>query len=228
MTNDSWADYLADLAPGLWMSVRLTVGLLAIGLPLGVLLAVCSLQKSALVRLLALTGVELGRGFPALVILYLIYFGLPQADVSLTAFVSTVIGLGISFGAYTSDVFRAGLKAIPNGQTEAGLALGLSRATLFRRVLLPQAIKIVIPPLLGWSIVYFQATSLAYTLAVPELMSRAYTLATTNFRYLDMLAMAALLYAAVSIPFSLLAEHLGRRSTRTATSQSLNPTTLMK
>lgn len=218
-----------DLLPGLWISVRLTAGLLVVGVPVGMLLAVGCMQPRRLLAWPALVAVEVGRGFPALVVLYLLYFGLPQLELTLTAFVSTVVGLGLSFGAYTSEVFRAGLQAIPQGQREAGQALGLSRSTLFFRVLLPQALKIVIPPLLGWAIVFFQATSLAYTLSVPELMSRAYTLAASNFEYLNMLALAALLYAAISVPLSLFSEHLSRRTSKSATSnESLHPTTLLK
>jgi polar amino acid transport system permease protein len=224
MSADSWGQYLSDLLPGLLVSVELTAGALLLGFPLGIILAVGLLQQRLVLRLPALAVVEAGRGFPVLVILYLLYFGLPQIDITLTAKTAAIVGLAISFGAYTSDVFRAGLLAVPVGQTEAGLALGLSRSTLFMRVLLPQAVKIVIPPLLGWSIVYFQASSLAYALAVPELMSRAYVLATANFQYLYMIGLAAVLYGAISIPLSLISERMSVRTARAATNtKQLNP-----
>lgn len=218
MNTDNWSDLLADLLPGLALSLQLTAAMLAMGLPLGLLMAVALSQKRKYISVPALALVEIGRGIPALVLLYMIYFGLPQTGISLDAFLSAGVGLAISFASYTSEVFRAGLAAVPHGQQEAGHALGLPRTVTFLRVLLPQALKIVVPPLLGWAIIYFQATSLAFALAVPELMSRAYVLATTNFQYLNMLALAAALYAIISIPLSLLSEHMNRRGSRTATS----------
>lgn len=228
MNGDTWLNLIIDLLPGLLTTLELTAGTLAIGIPTGILLSLGMRQRNRLLSGPALLLVELGRGFPVLVILYLLYFGLPQIDLTLTAFLSSVVGLGISFGAYTSEVFRAGLNAIPAGQIEAGQALGLSRSTILVRVQLPQAIKIVIPPLLGWTIIYFQASSLAYALSVPELTSRAYILATSNFEYLNMLGLAALLYAAICIPISLLSEHLSVRTTRGTPAKNLDPATLLK
>lgn len=215
MTTDSWPNLLADLLPGLVISLQLAAAMLAIGLPLGLLMALGLSEKRKILSLPTLAIVEIGRGIPALVLLYMIYFGLPQVGMSLDAFLSAAVGLAISFASYTSEVFRAGLAAVPNGQQEAGHALGLPRATIFLRVLLPQALKVIVPPLLGWSIIYFQATSLAFALAVPELMSRTYVLATTNFQYLYMFALAAVLYATISIPLSLLSEHMSRRGSKT-------------
>ena len=124
------------------------------------------------------------------------------------------MALAVSFGAYTSEVFRAGLAAVPSGQLEAARSLGLAPAKTFRLVVLPQAIRIVTPPLLSWATVYFQATSLCFAIAVPELLSRAYTLATTTFQYLGILTLAAALYAVVCIPSSRLIARVERRRER--------------
>ncbi|WP_328811759.1 amino acid ABC transporter permease [Rhodococcus sp. NBC_00294] len=216
MNDNTLLDFAGDLLPGLLVSFQLTVATLVFGIPLGIVLALGLRETNMLVRAPAMAVVEIGRGFPVLVILYLMYFGLPQVSITPTAMIAAVAGLAISFGAYTSEAFRAGLAAVPVGQYEAGLSIGLSVFALYRKVLLPQAIKIVVPPLIGWSIVYFQTTSLAYAIAVPELMSRAYTLATSNFQYLYMLGLAAFMYAAVSIPLSLISERLNNRSPRKA------------
>lgn len=218
---------VAQLLSGLSVSLQLTGLFLLIGLPLGLSLGMGLLQKRKVIQWPVLVVVEAGRGFPVLVILYLLYFGLPQIGMTPTAFIAAAVGLAISFGAYTSEVFRAGIAAVPPSQREAGLALGLSRFTLLRKVILPQAIRIVIPPLLGWTIVYFQASALAYAISVPELMSQAYTIATASFRYLDMLLLAAALYAAISIPASLLAERWSNRRGRSA-GKAIDPTTLLK
>ena len=207
---ERWPQWLPQLLDGLWTSVQLTAAFLAVGLPLGLLFAL-ALSGSRPVRAAAMVVVEIGRAIPVLVLLYLVYFGLPDAGLSLSAFVSATAALGFSFAAYTSEVFKAGIAAVPKGQREAARAIGLTRAKELRLVVLPQGVRIVIPPILGWAVVFFQATSLAFAIAVPELMNRAYTIGAASFRYLSVLLLAALLYAAVAIPASLAIDALDRR-----------------
>lgn len=211
--NDSWAKWLIDLIPGLGLSLGLTAALLALGLPLGLVFAIGLSQKSRIIRVITIALVEFARGVPALILLYLVYFGFPEFNFIIDSFPAAALALGFSFAGYVSEVFRSGLEAVGKGQREAATALGLSTWTSFSRVILPQAVKIVIPPLLGWSISFFQATSLAFAIAVPELMSRAYVLATTNFAYLVILSLAAVLYAVVSIPLAHFAERLSQGKT---------------
>ncbi|MGK9286804.1 amino acid ABC transporter permease [Sinorhizobium meliloti] len=203
--------FLSKAVPGLLVSLQVTVGVVAIGIPLGLTLALGLINGSALLRTIALTAVEICRGIPALVMLYIVYFGLPQFDVVLDAIPSASLALGISMGGFLADVFRAGLLAVPAGQYEAASALGLSRPTSFFRVILPQTVRIVTPPVLGYVISYFQATALAYTIAVPELMSRSYSVASDNFRFLEALTMAGALYAIICIPCDRLVNRLSHR-----------------
>jgi polar amino acid transport system permease protein len=223
MIRDTWLSWFLDLLPGLLVSVQLAGALLVVGIPLGLLLAVGMTRQSKLVRGITVTVVEVGRGIPSLILLYLVYFGLPQLHLTLDAFLSATVALGVSFAAYVSEVFRSGLLAVPVGQREAASALGLSSRSAFFRVVLPQAVRIVIPPLLGWAIIYFQATSLAFAIAVPELLSRAYVLATTNFEYLGILSLAALLYGAVAIPLALIVERLGTHGDRSKVITNVPP-----
>lgn len=208
---ERWPQWLPQLLEGLWTSVQLTGAFLAIGLPLGLGLAVALSSASRLVRGAAMVVVEAGRAVPVLVLLYLVYFGLPDLDLRLGAFVSATLAIGFSFGAYTSEVFKAGIAAVAHGQREAARAVGLTHRQELRLVVLPQAVRIVIPPILGWAVIFFQATSLAFAIAVPELLSRSYTIGASTFRFLSVLLLAALLYAAVSIPASLAIDHLDRR-----------------
>jgi polar amino acid transport system permease protein len=219
--NDSWAEWLVDLIPGLGLSLGLTAALLAFGLPLGLAFAIGLSQKNRLIRMIAIALVEFARGVPALILLYLVYFGFPQFNFIIESFPAAALALGFSFAGYVSEVFKSGLEAVGKGQHEAATALGLSPWISFSKVILPQAVKIVIPPLLGWSINYFQATSLAFAIAVPELMSRAYVLATTNFTYLFVLSLAAVLYAVVSIPLAHFAERLSQGKTLRRASANL-------
>jgi len=199
--------------PGLLISLQLTGTLLVIGLPLGTLFALGLGSHNRPLRYAVAAVVEVARGIPALVLLYLVYFGLPQMQLGMDAFLSAAAALGVSFGAYSSAAIRSGLDAVPTGQREAARALGLHGSDEFFRVVLPQALRVIAPPLLGWAIIYFQATSLAFAIAVPELLSRAYTLAVQNFQYFTLLGMAALIYAAVSIPASLFSDYLANRRT---------------
>ncbi|MGH3661759.1 MAG: amino acid ABC transporter permease [Micromonosporaceae bacterium] len=211
----SWPEWIGLLLPGLQTSVLLTVAMLAMGLPLGLLLALgASATRFPPLQWVTLAVVEMGRGVPVLVIIYLVYFGLPQVDITIGAFAAGSVALAVSFGAYTSEVFRAGLAAVPAGQHDAAQALGLRPRKVLRLVILPQAIRIVTPPILGWTIIFFQATSLCYAIAVPELLSRAYTLATNTFEYFGVLLLAAVLYAAICIPASQFVARIERRRAR--------------
>lgn len=211
--DDNWWSWLLDLMPGLLVSAELTGALLVIGLPLGTVFALALGSRSRTIRYTVTSIVEISRGIPALVLLYLVYFGLPQVHLGIDAFTSASLALGLSFAAYSCAAIRSGLDAVPLGQREAARALGLPAADEFFRVVLPQAVRIVAPPLLGWAIIYFQATSLAFAIAVPELLSRAYTLAVQNFQYFTLLGLAALVYAAISIPASLFSDYLANRRT---------------
>jgi len=206
-----WPDWIGDLLGGLLKSVELTLAVIAIGLPLGLLLAVAISGGAKPVRWLAIAVVEIARGIPALVVLYLVYFGLPQLQVTLEAFVAASIALGFTMAGYTTEIFRAGIAAVPDGQREAARAVGLRRGSELRYVVLPQAVRIVIPPILGYVVLFFQATSLAFAIAIPELISRAYTIGSSTFEYLSVLILAALLYACVAIPSSQLIDLLERR-----------------
>jgi polar amino acid transport system permease protein len=191
---------LPTLAEGLRTSIELTVVSLAIGLPLGLILALGVSADARLLRWPTLTFVELGRGTPMLVVLELIYFGLPQVKLSPAAFTSAVAAIALVTGAYTSEMLRAGLEAVPVGQRETAQAIGLKPRDQLRYVIVPQGIRIATPPLLSFSILIFQSTSLAFAIAVPELISKAYGLGANTFLYLQVFTLAALLYAAISIP----------------------------
>lgn len=202
--------WLPSLMSGLWVSIQLTGLLCAIGIPLGLVLALGLSARNRLLNALALVTVEFCRGIPSLVLLYLVYFGLPQFNLVLEALPSAAIAFGISMAGFLADIFHAGLKAVPPGQHEAAVALGLNARTRFFRVILPQAGRIVTPPVLGYVISYFQATSLAFAIAVPELMNRANSLASNNFRFLELFALAGVLYAIISIGGQLLVDRVGK------------------
>lgn len=207
-----WGDLLPDFLPGLWVTIRLTLVALALGLPAGVLLAIASSAPSKVVRWPVIVLVEIGRGIPGLVVLYLVYRGLPQVGLTLSSFVSAAVGLAFSTAAYSSEIIRAGIASVPHGHREAARALALTGAQELRLVVLPQALRKVIPPLIGFSIILYQGTSLAYAVTVPELLSRAYNAATITFQFTAALTLAGVMYAVVSLTATALAGGGVRRS----------------
>lgn len=192
--------FLPKMLPGLLISLQVTFGVVLLGIPLGVVLALGMLSESRVLRVGALAMVEVFRGIPSLVFLYIVYFGLPQFGVVLDAVPSACLALGLSMAGYLADVFRAALQAVPAGQREAAMAVGLNRRSAFFWVVVPQMTRIAAPPVLGYVISYFQATALAYAIAVPELMSKSYNVASSNFRFLEALTIAGVLYALICIP----------------------------
>jgi polar amino acid transport system permease protein len=209
-----WGQDFPHLLSGLGVALKLTGVSLFLGFPGGLLTALLVSSRRRGARLPGLLIVEVGRGMPLLVLLYLVYQGLPQVHLSLTNFVSAVAAFAWSTAAYSSEMFRSSLDALPRGQREAAQAVGLNRADVFWFVLLPQALRIAIPALLNLAVQIFQATSLAYVITVPEIMQHAYFLGTVSFLYLNVFLLAAVLYAAVTLPSSALIARLERRLSR--------------
>ncbi|MBB3770178.1 polar amino acid transport system permease protein [Angulomicrobium tetraedrale] len=208
---DFWLEHLPAMLDGLMVSVQVTGVSLAIGVPLGLLLALAVQSRSKPMRGIAIVVVEVGRGAPALILLQFTYFGLPNAGLSLDSFSSAVIALAWCTGAYTSEIIRAGLEAVPHGQKEAAEAIGLNHLDALRYVILPQALRVSVPALLGFSILMLQASSLCFAIALPELVSQAYLIGSTTFRYMPILVLAGLLYAAICIPATIAVSALERK-----------------
>ncbi|HRI94301.1 MAG TPA: amino acid ABC transporter permease [Nocardioides sp.] len=193
-------DYLPELLGGLRLSVILTLSSLVLGLPIALALAFGVTAAHDVLRWACVAVVEFGRGAPVLVVLQLAYFGLPDAGVTLSAQVAATAALTLMSAAYLAEYLRGGIAAVPPGEVEGCLALGMSRRDTLRYVTVPQGVRIALPSMMGFSVMLFQATSLAYSVAVPELMSRAYSIGSSNFRYLSMFIAAGLLYAVIAIP----------------------------
>ncbi|MBB1492915.1 MULTISPECIES: amino acid ABC transporter permease [unclassified Paracoccus (in: a-proteobacteria)] len=217
-TQQEWASWMPQLLTGLKVSLQVAGASIAIGLVLGLALALGVMSRRAWVRALSLLVVEIGRGAPALVLLQFVYFGLPNAGLTLGSFAASVVALAWNTGAYTSEIIRASIQAIPQGQREAALALNLSPRSEMMDVILPQAMRIALPPLLGFAILIFQGTTLCFTIALPELVSRAYNIGSNTFRYLPAIVAAGSLYVAICLPASAIVSHMERRASRHATS----------
>lgn len=209
---------LSDLrawAPDLWAGVQLTVfltcGSMALALVMGLLLALARMSPSRVLRVPTVLFVELIRGSPLLLQLFYIYYVLPLIGIRLTPIQAGLAGLSINYGAYLSEVFRAGIAAVDRGQWEAAGALGLRRGWIMRLVVLPQAIRIVVPPLGNYFVSLFKDTALVSTISIGELMFRGQLIAADTFKYMRIYTVVFAIYLAISVPASLAVRTLERR-----------------
>jgi polar amino acid transport system permease protein len=206
-----WQEWLPSLLGGLLLSLEVAGLSLLLGIPLGLALALGVQAKSRAIQVLSLLFVEIGRGTPALVLLQFAYYGLPTAGLTLSSYVSAVLALACCTGAYTSEIIRGGLESVAAGQKEAADAIGLSQIDALRFIILPQGLMVALPALLGFSITILQATSLCFAIALPELISRAYSIGSTTFLYLPVLTLAGLIYAVICVPATIAVGSLEER-----------------
>lgn len=206
-----WPKFIPELLPGLWVALGLTVASCGMGYILGFFFALMADAKSAVLRTISLVLVELGRGVPILVLLLLVYQGLPQFGILLSATPSAIAALTFSAAGYSSEMIRAGLGAVPKGQFEAARSVSMSASDTYRFVIIPQAARISIPPLVNLTIIIFQATSLATVITVPEIMQRAGIIGSATFEYMSVYTAAAVLYLCLTIPGAYLSSYFERR-----------------
>ncbi len=191
----------------------LLLGVLAIGfgIPAGMMISLFRLYAPWPIRWIAIGYIDIFRAVPVLVVLILIYFALPFVGVRLSAWVSVTLAFTFVMSAYSAEVFRSGIDSIPKGQFEAAHALGLSFATTLRKVVLPQAVKLVIPPTTSNCVSMFKDTSLASAVALPELLKEAND-AQALYANPTPLIGAALIYLAFLWPMVRLVNYVERRS----------------
>jgi ABC-type amino acid transport system permease subunit len=160
--------------------------------------------------------IEVARGVPALAILFLIYFGLVPLGIVLDAFVAGFLGLGLSAAGYLAEVFRAGIEAVHKGQREAASAIGMTPFDNFRWIVFPQAVRVVLPPMLNVLISLLKDTSLCSLISTPELMLRTKDLAMTSFLPMHLFLLAGLIYFLLAWPLSLLTRRIEARLHRSS------------
>jgi polar amino acid transport system permease protein len=167
-----WASVPA-LLRGFWFTLLLGIMAIVIGVPVGMVFSVIRLYAPRPVRLLMVGYIDIFRALPALVVLILIYYALPFLGISLSSWTSAVAAFSLVMAAYSAEVFRAGIESVPKGQFEAAAALGIPFIVTLRKVIVPQAIRIVIPPTTSNCVSMFKDTSLASAVALPELLKEA-------------------------------------------------------
>ena len=213
MINDL-RDWAPALLEGLTMTVLMTFGSMAIAMVLGLVLALGRMSESRWIRLPVAVFVEIIRGSPLLLQLFYIYYVLPMFGLRLSPVQAGLIGLGINYGAYLSEVFRSGINSVALGQQEAAEALGLGRAQTMRYVILPQAWRVALPPTGNYFISLFKDTALVSTISIAELLFQGQLIASESFKYMEIYSVIFAIYLIVSIPASMairrLEMHLSR------------------
>jgi ectoine/hydroxyectoine ABC transporter permease protein EhuD len=201
-------DRISDWLPDLWAGVQVTVFLtfvsMAVALVIGLVLALAQFDKrKKYLSWPARAFVEIIRGTPLLLQLFYIFYVFPFFGLRLDRTVAAILGLGINTGAYLSEVFRAGIDAVDKGQWEAADALGMPTGLTLRHVVLPQAFRIVVPPVGNYFISLFKDTALVSTISVSELLFSGQLLAAQTFRYVEIYSIIFLIYFGISYPASL-------------------------
>jgi polar amino acid transport system substrate-binding protein len=215
--TEDWREHLKVLGRAALTTVLLSFISMPIAMLIGLMVAVGRLYGPTLLSKVLGLYVEFLRGTPLLMQLYFIFFVLPDMGIALQPFWAGVLGLAINYSAYEAENYRAGLLAVPHGQMEAALSLGMTRWSALRRIVIPQAVRIVIPPVTNDFIALFKDTSVCSIIAVTELTSRYNQLLNNQpSALLQVAIMTAVLYLLMSIPLSILARRLERKFPRLA------------
>lgn len=202
--------FLERLLGGLPTTVSVAIGALVFALVFGLAIALMRLSRHRLLRWPAIAYIEFIRGTPALVQLFVIYFGLPDAGISPSPFQAAIIGLGVNGAAYLAEIYRAGIEAIHRGQMEAALTLGMTPARAMQYIILPQAVRTMLPPMTNFAIALLKDTALVSVVAAPEIMFYARNLVTETFNSAQVYLIAGAIYLCMTIPLSRVAAALER------------------
>ena len=206
-----WYTFLPNLLRGAAMTVVLSVISMALAIALGISLTVLRLYGPRSASLFSAAYIEVYRGTPLLIQLFILYYGLPNIGITLSPLAAAIAGLGMNYAAYEAEVYRAGMEAVPRGQMEAALSLGMTRSLAIRRVVFPQAFRISLPAVTNDFIALFKDSSIVSVIAMVELTKTYGILAATTLRYFELGLIVALLYFGMSYPLSVLARRLERR-----------------
>ena len=198
-TKDA-VEFLPILLQGLRLTLLVTIGSLALSTALGLVFALMRVSQVKPLVLISTGLINVIRGIPIIVQLFYIYFVLPDFGIALSALQAAIIGLGIAYSAYHAENFRAGIEAIDPGQVEAAQSIGMGWWTIMKRVILPQAVKIVLPPFGNIVVMMLKDSSQASTITVAELSLEGKLIAASTFKNTSVFTLVASLYLLMSLP----------------------------
>ena len=210
----SWKDvaiFFPMLLGGVKVAIYVTAVAMALALVQGLLLALGRLSSNRVLRAVCGAWVELIRGTPCLLQIYYVYYVAPSMGLKLTPIMAGVAGLSINYGAYMSEIYRAAILSIGQGQIEAGLSLGMSSGLIMRRIVIPQAVRKIVPPLGNYFVLMVKDTSLLSTITVREIMLIAYEQSAITFKFFELFTFAGIIYFGLSYPAALLVDWVERK-----------------
>lgn len=214
MGGSFWRD-AAEFAPiliqGAGITVLITISALVLSTVLGLVWALMRSSHIKALSLLSAGFVNTIRGIPILVQLFYIYFVLPDLGIDFNAFQAGAIGLGVAYSAYMSEVFRAGIEAIDVGQIEAAQSIGMTRSLIMRRVVLPQALRIALPPYGNNLIMLLKDSSQTSAITVAELSLQSKLIAASTFKNMTVFTLGAIGYLVLSLPLIFVVSRLEKR-----------------
>lgn len=215
MTDFNWdvaSGAIGPLIAGVGITIALTLGVIVVSLILGLPVAMMRISRFRAVRIIAGAYIDFIRSTPLLLQLIYIYFALPFIGIHLDPFSAGFIGLTLHYTAYISEVYRAGIEAVPKGQAQAAAALGMSSFQISVVVVLPQAVRIVIPALGNYLVSLFKDTSLVSVLSVQELLFAGQLVAARTYDYFTVYTMVFAFYLVIGLPSLWFVRYLERKS----------------
>lgn len=205
-------DSFPSLLSGLWVTIEIAVISLILAVIFGIVLGIFSISTSKILKGIATTYIYIVRGTPLMVQALFLYFGIGQAlGIRFDPMVAGIITLTVNASAYMAEIFRGGIQAVDHGQMEAARSLGLSYSKAMRKVVLPQAVKIMIPSILNQFIVTLKDTSILTVISIRELTSAGQIIIARNFKSLEMYAIVACMYFIVITLLTLASRYIERR-----------------
>ncbi|SFK28763.1 amino acid ABC transporter permease [Cellulomonas sp. KH9] len=218
MNGDTWDLVVSSIGPLLSGAVRGTIPLTLIsfvlGLALALVVALARLSRHRLVSGAARAYISLIRGTPLLVQLFIIFYALPSLGLVIDPFPSAVVAFSLNVGGYAAETIRAAILSVPKGQWEAAATVGLDHRLTLQRVVLPQAVRVAVPPLSNTFISLVKDTSLASTIMVTELLRKAQEIAAPTYEFMTLYSLAAVIYWLICLVLSTAQSRLERRLDR--------------
>ena len=205
-------DSFPSLLSGLWVTIEIAVISLILAVILGIILGIFSISTSKILKGIATVYIYIVRGTPLMIQALFLFFGVGQAfGIRFDPMVAAIITLTINASAYMAEIFRGGIQAIDNGQMEAARSLGLSYSKTMRKVILPQAVKIMIPSILNQFIVTLKDTSILSVISIRELTATGQIIIARNYKALEMYAIVACMYLILITILTLVSSYIERK-----------------
>ena len=192
--------FLPSLLQGALLTIAVSLLSFGMALVLGLATGLARISRLTVLRVVAGCYIQFIRGTPLLLQLFFIYYVLPYAGIVLSPFVSGAMGLTLNYAAYMAEVFRSGIQAIPKGQWEAGASVGMSRRLMLRRIILPQAIRIIVPSIGNFFVSIFKDSALVSVITMRDLMFSGQLLASATYKHFEIFTMVAVIYFMISYP----------------------------